>query len=181
VSEEESRHAEGQARAQEIEADVAEADARHVEEERAEAEEAATEAQDKVEKLSRKERKAREKAEQEAREADEARQRAEEQQAEANRVEGSGSVDPDREPEPVGVSGDTLMSPGVGDRPDEWAAAAGTTDGPEQGSPGGTWGSSAPAAAGAASMIEDQRPEVLLGAAFAGAFLFAKLLKRIGH
>ena len=65
------------------------------------------------------------------------------------------------------VGGETLASPGVGDEPESWAAAGG----PEPDvSPQGSDPS-----------VDTQRPELLIGAAFGGAFLFAKLLKRLGH
>jgi ATPase subunit of ABC transporter with duplicated ATPase domains len=171
--------AEGEARAEEIEADVAAADARRAEEERGEADEAVTEAQQKAEKLSRKERKAREKAEREAREAEAARAKAEAADADRARqveeaAEKKRKADDDKAaaaagPEPAGVGGDTLTSPGVGDQPEGWAAAAGTRSDAGE-----------PTATSATSAIEGQRPEVLIGAAFAGSFLFAKLLKRLG-
>ncbi len=105
-----------------------------------------------VEKPSRKERKARAKAEKEARKAAEA------------------MAAPEPQPEPVEISGDTLASPGVGDEPEGWAAAAGTTT-PEPGV----------SREGSDTLTDStQRPELLIGAAFAGSFLFAKLLKRLG-
>lgn len=189
MSSEEAREAEGLARAQEIRADVAEAEARRAEEDRGEAESVEQQAEEKVGKLSRKERRAQKKAAKEAEKAEKARQRAEEKKGEANRLPDAPSADParDEEPQAVDVSGARLASPGAGDQPEEWAAAAGTTQ-PEapdqpQTQPQGeekTWGSAPAPASAAASMIEDQRPEVLIGAAFAGAFLFAQLLKRIG-
>jgi hypothetical protein len=67
------------------------------------------------------------------------------------------------------VSGSNVVSPGIGSSTDPNAAASAS---------GG--GASRPAAfaAGGAATGSD-RPEVLIGAAFAGAFVVARILKRL--
>jgi hypothetical protein len=70
-------------------------------------------------------------------------------------------------PAPHTVSGGTVASPGVGTRTDPDAAAA-ASGGAAGGFPGAD---RLPTAA--------QRPEVLAGAAFGGAFILARILKRI--
>ncbi len=110
------------------------------------------------EKLSRKERKAKERAEQAAAEAEQARQHA----AEAERLR--------RETAPAkptaNLSGANVMSPGLGSDTDPATAASAAS------------GYTPPAAAPAEpSPLE--RPEVVAGIAFAGAFLIARILKRL--
>jgi septal ring factor EnvC (AmiA/AmiB activator) len=147
--------AESEARGAELRENVALTDARRAEEEVAKAHEEVEAAQKKEEKLSRKEKRLREKAERVHAEAD--RQRAEaEAAAEAQaQTRATGTV-----------SGAGIASPGVGATGDPSAQAAAR-------GPGSTTfgGDDAPPAT--------QRPEVLIGAAFAGSFIVARILKRI--
>jgi hypothetical protein len=146
--------AESEARAAEIRENVALTDARRVEEEVAEAHAEAEAAEKREEKLSRKEKRLREKAERAHEEAD--RKRAEaEAAAQARAAQATGTV-----------SGAGVASPGVGATSDPNAQAA--ARGP--GSSTYVADDSPPAA---------QRPEVLIGAAFVGSFVVARILKRI--
>jgi hypothetical protein len=147
--------AEGEARAAEIRRDVEAADARRADEEVATAEEQVTDATKTEEKLSRRARRKREKAARAAQAAQAAREQADavaarERERAAARVSS--------------VSGAAVASPGVGADPRAAAAAA-----DRQASP----------PAGDESPPLGERPEVLIGAAFVGAFLFARVLKRI--
>jgi hypothetical protein len=125
-------------------------DARRAEEEVAKQHEEVEAAQQEEEKLSRKERKAAE--------------RAQEAAAAAERARAQASTKED-----TTVSGATVAGPGVGTGSDprsqasaaRGATAAGAFDGD----------SPLPAAA--------QRPEVMAGAAFGGAFILARVLKRL--
>jgi hypothetical protein len=149
-------HAQAEARAAEIRENVAMTDARRAEEEVARAHAAAEQAEAQEEKLSRKERKLREKAAQVHAEADRMRARADEA-AKAH----------DAADERAGhtVSGASVASPGVGSQTEPDAAAA---------------AGSGPAFPGADRLpTAAQRPEVLVGAAFGGAFIVARILKRI--
>ncbi|HET8953366.1 MAG TPA: hypothetical protein VFN44_22780, partial [Solirubrobacteraceae bacterium] len=67
---------------------------------------------------------------------------------------------------PPSVSGAGVASPGIGSGTDPGAAAAAAR------------GSSASSSGGAAGGASD-RPEILIGAAFAGAFIVARVLKRL--
>jgi hypothetical protein len=71
------------------------------------------------------------------------------------------------EAQPAAVSGASVASPGVGSHTDPQAAAAAA--------PGAT------AAPPLADRLPDaaQRPEVMIAAAFGGAFVLARVLKRI--
>ena len=148
------RTAEGEARAAEHAENLAMTDARRAEEEVAKAEAETEAAREKEEKLSRKERKAREKAERVHAEADRQRAFADKVAAAETR-------------ETRTVSGARVASPGAGstDEPAAHAAAAGGTAAPFPG----------------ADKLPDaaQRTEVLVGAAFVGSFLAARILKRI--
>jgi hypothetical protein len=156
MSEEETQPTttESEARGAEHAENVALTDARRAEEEvaRAQAEKEAAAKQE--EKLSRKEKRLREKAERVGAEADRMRAQAD-QTAEARRQAGPGPV-----------SGARVASPGVGttSEPNAQASAAGAT-----------------AAFPGSDKLPDaaQRPEVLVGATFAGAFVMARILKRI--
>jgi len=143
--------AESEARGAELRENVALTDARRAEEEVAHAQAEAEAAHKQEEKLSRKEKRLREKAERVHAEAD--RMRAQAGEAEATREAGP-------------VSGAGVASPGVGatSDPDAQAAARG---------PGSA------AFAGDDAPPATQRPEVLLGATFVGAFVVARILKRI--
>jgi hypothetical protein len=143
--------AESEARAAEIRENVALTDARRAEEEVAKAHAEAEAAEKKEEKLSRKEKRLREKAERLHAEAE--RERAEADAAETAREAGT-------------VSGAGVASPGVGATSDPNAQAA--ARGP--GSTTFVTDDSPPAT---------QRPEVLIGGTFVGAFVVARILKRI--
>jgi hypothetical protein len=146
---------EGQARVEEVQRDVAETDVRRIEEEREEAEA-------EVEKLSRKERKARAKAEKEAQEALDARAKAQEAERQAHAAQRAA---PDQ---PTETSTASIISPGVGSTtaPRAQAAASQAQTEPRAGYDAHGDGQTA-----------SERPEVLIGAAFAGAFLLARLIR----
>jgi hypothetical protein len=146
---------EGEARGAELRENIALTDARRAEEEAARAQADKEAATKQEEKLSRKERRLREKAERVGAEADRMRAQADQATHEGTAA-GAQST----------VSGARVASPGVGSAtdPDAQAAAAhGTAAFPGS--------DRLPEAA--------QRPEVLVGATFAGAFIFARILKRI--
>jgi hypothetical protein len=155
---ERAERAAGEARATEIRENVAMTDARRAEEEVARAHEEAEKAAEQEESLSRKERKLREKAERVHAEAD--RMRAQADEAAASRAAAE-------ERAPHTVSGASAVSPGIGIHTDPDAAAS-ASGGGVGGFPGAD---RLPTAA--------QRPEVLAGAAFGGAFIVARILKRI--
>lgn len=125
----------------------------------------AQEAEEAREQAEREAREKRERADEEARRALEAGDAAAKRMREEAR-------EPVVEPTPV-VSGSVLTSPGVGaETPPraqaaaaEGASAAGETRPQDRVEP----------------LAPGERPEVLVGAAFAGAFVFAKLLKRISN
>ena len=144
--------AESEARGAELRENLALTDARRAEEEVAKAHAEAEAAEKKEEKLSRKEQRLREKAARVHAEAERARAQA----AEAEKVREAGTV-----------SGAGVASPGVGSTSDPNAQAA--ARGP--GSTTFAGGDDAPPAT--------QRPEVLIGAAFVGSFVVARILKRI--
>jgi hypothetical protein len=152
--------AEGEARAAEIRRDVEAAEARRSEEEVATAEQHVTEATKEQEKLSRRARRKREKAEKAAQAAQAAREQADQAAAEAER----------RQAEAVSsVSGASVTSPGIGASTPPHAAAAANAPGSRP-------------ALGAGEAWETpltERPEVLIGAAFVGSFIFARVLKRL--
>jgi hypothetical protein len=156
---EQSSVAEGEARAAEIRRDVEAAEARRSEEEVATAEQHVTEATKEQEKLSRRARRKREKAEKAAQAAQAAREQADQAAAEAER----------RAAESVSsVSGAAVSSPGIGASTPPHVAAAANAPGFQ------------PVGAGPSSETPlTERPEVLIGAAFAGSFIFARVLKRL--
>jgi hypothetical protein len=158
MSEEDTqRTVESEARGAELRENIAMTDARRAEEEVAKAHADKEAAEEREEKLSRKERRLREKAERVHAEADRMRAQAEETAA-ATRAAATASA----------MSGARVASPGVGSttEPDTAAAAAD--------------GTASPPFPGADKLPEAaQRPEVLVGAAFAGSFLLARILKRI--
>jgi len=141
--------AESEARGAELRENIALTDARRAEEEVARAQADKEAAAKQEERLSRKEKRLREKAERVHAEADRMRARA----AEAEQARETGTV-----------SGARVTSPGVGSAtdPDAMAAARGRAS---------TVASEPPPAT--------QRPEVLVGGAFVGSFLLARILKRI--
>jgi hypothetical protein len=152
MSEEDTqRTAESEARGAELRENIALTDARRAEEEVAKAQ------AEKEEKLSRKERRLRDRAERVHAEAD--RQRAEaDATTEATQTAQAASR----------MSGARVASPGVGStsEPDAAASAAG--------------GPATPPFPGADKLPPAaQRTEVLVGAAFAGSFILARILKRI--
>ena len=157
---EQSSVSEGEARAAEIRRDVEAAEARRAEEEAAEAEQEIIEAREEKEKLSRRARRKREKAEKAAQDAQAAREQADTAQAEAER----------RSDEAVSsVSGASVTSPGIGGSTPPHAAAAANAPGSRPAS-GVDTSSETPLT---------ERPEVLIGAAFAGSFILARVLKRL--
>jgi hypothetical protein len=150
------RTTESEARGAELRENVALTDARRAEEEVARAQEEKEAAAKEEEKLSRKEKRAREKAERVSAEADRARAEAEQTAAEAESAARAGSV-----------SGARIASPGVGTATDPDAQAAASSG-------------SATTFPGSDRLPESaQRTEVLVGAAFVGSFLVARILKRI--
>ena len=151
-----------EARGAEIRADVAEADARRAEEQAEKAHEAVEDAEKQEEKLSRKERKAREKAERAEAEAAKAREYA--FNAERQAVESSMPG----QSRPATVSGANVMAPGLGIGTDPAVAAAAHAGTQQE-----------PAALPAADESPFDRPEVVAGIAFAGAFLVARIFKRL--
>jgi hypothetical protein len=144
---------ESEARGAEHAENVALTDARRAQEEVARAQAEKEAAAEQEEKLSRKEKKLREKAERWGDEADRRRAEADETGA----TQGAAG--------PGTVSGARVASPGVGTAsdPDAQASVANGTAFPGS--------DKLPDAA--------QRPEVLIGATFAGAFIAARILKRI--
>jgi hypothetical protein len=152
--------AEGEARAAEIRRDVEAAEARRSEEEVAEAEHEVAEAMEEQEKLSRRARRRREKAQQAEQAAQAARAEADEVAAAAR----ARAEEAERQ-RTSSVSGAAVSSPGIGSETPPHAAAAASAQWPR------------PEAGDADSLTE--RPEVLIGAAFVGAFIFARVLKHI--
>jgi hypothetical protein len=147
-----------EARQAELRSELAQTDARRAEEQAGKAQEEVESAEREAEKLSRKERKLAERAERAEQEAALARKRAEE--AEPPEQEGA-------------LSGAQVTQPGLGSQTDPAAAAAAARSQYE-----------------AAELQHDherlaaaqgalERPEVRVGLAFAGAFLAARILKRI--
>lgn len=152
-----AERAAAEARGAELRAEVAETDVRRAEEETAKAHDEVVDAEKHEEKLSRKERKAKERAEKAEAEA----ARAREQAAAAAKLEAE-SPAPRRAPE---LSGASVTSPGVGSDTDPAvAASAASYRAPE---------------AKASEEGPLDRPEVVAGLVFAGAFLAARVLKRI--
>jgi hypothetical protein len=146
-----------EARNAELRAELAETDVRRAEEETAKAHDHVVDASKQEEKLSRKERKAKERAEQAETEA----ARAREQAAASAKLEHD-SAAPRTPPE---LSGAHVTSPGLGSETDPAVAASAASY-------------RAPETAGAQAGPLD-RPEVVAGLVFAGAFVFARVLKRI--
>jgi hypothetical protein len=142
-----------QARQAELRSELAQTDARRAEEETGKAHEEVESAEEREEKLSRKERKLKERAERAEQEAALARKRAED--AVPPRDEGA-------------LSGAHVTQPGLGSETDPAAAAAAGAPPPA---------SDHDRLAAAQGALE--RPEVKVGLAFAGAFLAARILKRI--
>jgi hypothetical protein len=158
MSEEDTqRTAESEARGAELRENIALTDARRAEEEVAKAQAEKEAAAKQEEKLSRKERQLREKAERVHAEADRMRAQAD-ATAEATQTAQTAST----------MSGARVASPGVGSTTDPNAAAV-AADGTAK--PPFPYADKLPPAA--------QRPEVMAGAAFAGAFVLARVLKRI--
>jgi len=147
-----------EARQAELRAELRETDARRAEEDTGKAHDEVEAAEEKEEKLSRKERKLRDRAEEAQAAAEEARRRAE---------EATRAATAPREPS---LSGAHVTSPGVGSDTDPAVAASAASSGPY--APGDH-----DRMAAAHSALE--RPEVQAGLAFAGAFLAARILKRI--
>ena len=106
--------------------------------------------------------KAEEAAEKASKKAEELSRKERQQREKAERIHEAA------ERERAAVSGATVASPGVGTTTDPNAAAAAAEGATAGGFPGAD---KLPAAA--------QRPEVMVGAAFVGSFLVARILKRI--
>jgi predicted ribosome quality control (RQC) complex YloA/Tae2 family protein len=167
MADSEAERTRAEARAAELRAELAETDARRTEEQVTEAHDAVEDARRQEEELSRKEREQRERAEQVQAEARQAREQAEEAARARDATHGgdTGATD--------SVSGGSVAGPGVGAGTDpKGAAAAGRAS-----------SESRPAAIaaetpGAQPAVTD-RPEVLLGGAFVGTFVLARILKRL--
>jgi membrane protein involved in colicin uptake len=163
MAEEEAERRAALARGAELKAELRETQVRRAEEETAQAHDEVEAAERNEEKLSRKERKAREKAAAAEAEAERARREADD----AARVKiqtGTPAV------EPSTVSGAHVMSPGLGSETDPAVAASAAAG-------GGAYRQPVPAAPGEESTFE--RPEVVAGVVFAGAFLLARIFKRL--
>jgi hypothetical protein len=143
---------------------------RAAEKEKARAEERATELQSDAAEKAEAERKAAEESAKETRaEGDaDARRTRELAEAEAKRMREAAQAKIDT---PTEVSGARLTSPGVGAQSAPRAQAAASLGASAAGTPRPT--------VDAPPVGPDEKPELVVGAAFAGAFLFAKLLKRI--
>jgi hypothetical protein len=152
-----------QARGAELRAELRETDARRAEEETAKAAEAKAEAGKQQEKVAEKERKAREEAERAQAEARKARDQA----GNADRLAAE-SAKPGRKA-PASVSGANVMSPGLGSETDPAVAA----------SAAGPAAYRAPVEKAPGEEGPLDRPEVLAGVVFAGAFLVARIFKRL--
>lgn len=148
-----------EARGAELRSELKETDARRAEEETAKAQEGVEAAEQEQEKLSRKERKAKEQAEQAEAEAAQAREHA----AQADRLRRETAP----APAAASLSGASVMSPGLGSNtdPSSVASASGGAYRPPVGEPPEP------------SPLE--RPEVMAGIVFGGAFLLARILKRL--
>jgi hypothetical protein len=143
-----------EARAAERRAEVAEAEARRAAEATERAHGEVESAEEVEQKLSRKERQAAERARQAEAEADQARRHA----AEADRLRARTAS-----AQPAALSGEQVTAPGLGSDPA--AVAAAQQLGPE-----------GEAAAGGGAL---ERTEVQIGLAFGGAFILARVLKRL--
>jgi colicin import membrane protein len=155
--------ARSQARGEELRSEVAITDARRAEEEAAKAHKQPEAAEQSEEKLNRRQQRAKERAQAAEEQAEAARERAGEA-AEAREEAESHAGRP-----AASVSGANVAAPGIGTNTDPGAAAAAARDSTASRAAA----SSAPAAAGS------DRPEVMIGAAFAGSFVLARILKRI--
>jgi len=161
VSQSEHDRAESEARGAELREELAITDERRAEEEEAKAEEAVAEAQQEESKKERKRREAHERREAAAAEAEKARAAAADATGKTETL--SGPVAGDR------VPGAAVASPGLGSDPKALAAAAG----PE---PTGSVAATDPTA-----VEGPEKPELYVAAAFVGAFLFARILKKIAE
>jgi translation initiation factor IF-2 len=156
-----ARRTEAEARAAELREEVAITDERRAEEEKAKAQEAVAEAEKEESKKERKRREAEERQRAAAAEAERAREQAG-AAAEQARTAPAGQRD-------TAVSGAAVSSPGVGSDPKAAAVAASRVE-------------PATAAPRSGEPVEDpDKPELYVGAAFVGAFLFARILKRIAE
>jgi hypothetical protein len=150
-------HAESEARGAELREELATTDLRRAEEAEAKAEAAIEEARKDESKKERKRREAEERRAAAAAEAEDARRKAATTKEQA---------DPEALRSPV--SGASVASPGLGSATDPKAAAAAAS---------GTY-ATPPRAAGSGDV---EKPELYVAAAFAGAFVFARILKRIAE
>ena len=153
-----AERADAEARGAELRQELRETDARRAEEETAKAHEAVEAAEKAEQKLSRKERKAHEQAERAAAETE----RAREQAAAADRLRDQVAA----RPPAANLSGANVTSPGLGSNTDPAVAAAAA-------------GAYVPPVGAASEPSPLERPEVQAGIAFAGAFLIARILKRL--
>jgi hypothetical protein len=145
-----------EARGAELRDELAATDARRAEEETAKAHDEVAAAEKREAEAEAKQRDLEQKAEQAHKIAE--RERAEADQAAATQQQtGTQSV-----------SGGRIASPGLGSNTDPNAAAAA----PRSSQPGSV-------AMGGGSQSVTDKPEVMIGAAFAGAFVFAQVLKRL--
>jgi hypothetical protein len=146
----------------------------------------ADEAREEAEKLSRKERKAREKAEKEREKAEEERRKADE----ATRREEGEAMAAAAEADVRAASGDAVTAVGTHEDPSktESSVSGATITGAGVGTESAPRAQAAAATSATAAQEpqsspppppEDDRPEVIIGAAFAGAFVFAKVLRRV--
>ena len=157
-----AEHESAEARGAELQEELAVTDARRAEEETAKKHEAAEQARRDEEKAAEREREAKQRAERLHEESEAARTQAERARETAAESGASTSTS--------GVGGASISSPGIGSTTDPAAAAAAARDAGAR---------SDGEAGGLDSMLEGQRPEILAGAAFAGAFVLARILKRI--
>lgn len=162
-AEAQAERAKAEARGAELRAELRETDARRAEEETAKAHEEAEAARRQEEKQTRKERRARQEAERAEAEA----RRAREQAGNAERLKVESST-PAKEA-PATVSGANVMSPGLGSDTDPAVAASAAG--------GSAYRAPVEKETGEGSPFD--RPEVLAGAVFVGAFLFARIFKRL--
>jgi len=174
-SRDQAERAIGESFAATVKEDVREAEARKAEEATAEAHKAEEQAHKDAEKAEAEERAAKERAEAAAEEARRAREQA--TGAETHARETQAHAPP---AQATAVSAASVTGPGVGDATSPRAAAAARAD--ATASPGGLAQPEGPSGEpNAIEKLVDERPEVAVGIAFAGAFLLAQILKRIAN
>jgi hypothetical protein len=152
-----SDHDDSVARGAELREELAITDARRAEEEEAKAQEAVEAAEEEESKKAAKRRQAEERAKGAAAAAAAAREQAAESDDQPTRP----------------LSGATMTGPGVGSETEPKVAAVAASG-----------SRAAPQATGARSSADvegPEKPELYIGAAFVGAFLFARILKKIAE